>query len=361
MLSSLPKLADRTFILGAFLPTLLFAIALLFEFRDQPLARELLTGLTEKDLGQAAFLLVAVWAVAVVMLMLNRPIYRLLEGYQFPRWLAKWLTSRKRRRLEGSFTEIRVLHDKWAKQGSAFTTTAEFDRYQTLRREAVKWMPSRQSDVLPTRFGNAIRAFEVYPRDNYGADAIVIWPRLICVMPKAFSEQIRDARSQIDFLINCCFFSTVVAALGIARAIYSANWHNLDLHSLGGTLAFIFSVETLWLLWAAGGVIATYLFYRWAWAGVLEWGDLVKSAFDCYLPALAGQLGFELPTTEAERRDFWTSFSQQLIYGRGLDGNAPFHIEKWKQAPSKVTTEQNTKGQSEANEGKQSEANEGED
>jgi hypothetical protein len=58
------------------------------------------------------------------------------------------------------------------------------------------------------------------------------------------------------------------------------------------------------------------------------------SAFDCYLPTLARQLGFEPPTTDADRREFWTTFSQQLIYRREPDGETPFRIEKWKQAQS---------------------------
>src|SRR5262245_50791207 len=215
MLSTLPKLADRTFILCWFLPTLLFAIAVLLEFRDQPLAVALIAGLTKKDLGDAVFLLVAVWIIAVMMLVLNYPLYRFLEGYTLPSPLANWLKSRNQRRLEGHLNEIAALYDKWAKTG---LTTVESDRYQTLRWELATWMPSRLSDVLPTRFGNAIRAFEVYPRDIYGADAIAIWLRLTSVMPKEFSEQIRDARGQVDLLINCCFFSLIITIIGVARA-----------------------------------------------------------------------------------------------------------------------------------------------
>ena len=84
MLSSLPKLADRTFVLGAFLPTLLFAAVLVFLFPEEPFATTCITAAAGRDLGQAAFLLLAVWAVAVVISMLNYPLYRFLEGYTFP-------------------------------------------------------------------------------------------------------------------------------------------------------------------------------------------------------------------------------------------------------------------------------------
>ena len=75
--------------------------------------------------------------------------------------------------------------------------------------------------------------------------------------------------------------------------------------------------------------MASYLFYRWALVGVSHWGELVKSAFDCYLPELATQLGFELPETEERRRRFWTAFSLQITYGRNEDGKSPFNVHEW--------------------------------
>ena len=216
-------------------------------------------------------------------------------------------------------------------------------------------MPSQEGDVLPTRFGNAIKAFEVYPRDIYGADGVVIWLRLASVMPKAFSDQIQDIRSQIDFLINCCLFSAIVGLLGFVRTIYSGNWHDMDLQTVAGIHAFISSTEKHWLIWTAGGAVGTYFFYRWAVTIVPAWGSLVMSAFDCYLPALAGQLGFELPITEAKRRNFWTTLSQQLIYRREPDGKMPFRIEKWKQVQS-TTVGKGVEGGTESQPGKAQES-----
>jgi hypothetical protein len=335
MLSSLPKFADRAFILGEFLPSLLFAVALLFLFHDQQLPKALIEAVTRKDYGVAVYLFLAVWAAAVLLLILNHPLYRFLEGYMFPGRLAEWLKTRNRRDLQSRLREIRALYDKWAELGCEFSEFPEGDRYKTLRSDLVKWMPPLESDILPTRFGNAIRAFEVYPSELYGADIGVIWPRLTSVMPTAFGEQIEDVRSQIDFLVNCCLFSATIAFLGFSRTIYSATWQ--DLHTIVG-----------WFLWAAGGAIATCLFYRLAVTRVPAWGDLVRSAFDCYLPALAEQLGFEVPPTEAKLRTFWWTFSQQLIYGRDPDGKTAFHIEKWKPVQSKsVNTklERGTEGQ----------------
>ena len=351
MLSSLPKLADRSFILGMFLPTLLFAIALLFEFRDQPLASKLIDGLGGNDLGQAIFLLLAVWVVAVLMLVLNHPLYRLLEGYYFPSWLGEWIKSGKRRRFQSDLDQIKLLHEKRvearkAKAEGAFIKSADFYRYQKLRRNLAKWMPSDPEDVLPTDFGNAIRAFEVYPFDIYGADGVVVYSRLTAVIPKAFSEQISDMRNQIDFLLNCWLFSTTIAFLGIVRTAYSAYLQKASLRSIEGISSFIFGKS--WVLWIAGGLVAAVLFYWWARSIVPAWGDLVKSAFDCYLLALSRQMGFDLPASEVARREFWTTFSQQAVYGRGLDGKSPFRIDNWKQlqpVEKPITVEEPTAGE----------------
>jgi hypothetical protein len=328
MLSSLPKLADRNFILGAFLPTLLFAVIALVLFDDTEPAKAWIEGLAAKDIGQAVFLLLGVWVVGVIILMLNHPLYRFLEGYTYPAWIADRLKRRNIKYLTDTLTEIETLHDRWADEDDAFPPS-DLSRYGALRRDIVVWMPSRTSDVLPTRFGNAIKAFEVYPRDVYGADGVTMWLRLSSVVSKSFGDKIEGSRSQIDFLINCCLFSTVISLLGFGRTICSAGWRGVDLYSKNGVLAFISSFELHWLFWGIGGAIAAYGFYRWAVTLVPAWGELVMSAFDCYLPALATQLGFELPKTEEKRRMFWTTLSQQMTYRREPDGILPFNMELW--------------------------------
>jgi hypothetical protein len=322
MLSSLSKLADRSFILGEFLPSLLFIVALLLLFHDQQLPKALIEAVTKKDVVVTGYLLLAVWASAVLLLILNVPLYRFLEGYEpFPGWLADWPKTRNRRQWQSSWMEMTALHDAWVDQGDKFPGPSR-DRYERLRSDFVKRMPPREKEILATRFGNAIRAFEVYPSELYGADGVVIWPRLTSVMPKAFVEQIEDIRSQVDFLVNCCFFSATIAFLGFFRTIYSAIWQ--DRHTTAGFLCA-----------AGGAAILAYYFYQWAVTRVPAWGELVMSAFDCYLPELAEQLGFEPATTDADRKTFWLTFSQQVNYGRDPYGRTPFRIEKWKKAQSK--------------------------
>ena len=330
MLSSLPKLADRAFVLGALLPSLLFGVTVLFLFCDQPPASLIIDAFAGKDIGKAIYLLLALWAFAILISMFNLPLYRFLEGYTFPKWLANLLKRRHRKRLKGAQGEIKALYDLWAEKGPKFPHD-KLERYMTARWNLVQWMPSQEQDILPTRFGNAIRAFEVYSRDIYGAESIVIWLRLVTVLPRSFLQLVQDARSQIDFLVNCCLFSVIISLLGAARLICSADWHKAQLPAHPKFSELIATIEISWVFWIAGGLVAAYFFYVWAVSRVPAWGNLVMSAFDCYLPALAGQLGFNLPKTEAQRRIFWESLSQQLIYGREPNGRLPFRVEDWEQ------------------------------
>jgi hypothetical protein len=88
-------------------------------------------------------------------------------------------------------------------------------------------------------------------------------------------------------LINCCVFSLIISMISVVRLLYSIY--------LEGARASV----GIYLVWFVLGIVFSYSFYILAVSSIPQWGDLVKSAFDCYLPALAERLGFELPKTDA--------------------------------------------------------------
>jgi hypothetical protein len=182
---------------------------------------------------------------------------------------------------------------------------------------------------LPTAFGNAIKAFEVYPRDVYGADGPPIWPRLTTVIPKDFLDQVQDVRSQIDFLVNTCFFSALIAGAALTAMLLEVPWGTLLNPDIGEPHLFLRTVSWTKCTWAFIASVVSWGCYRWAVTRVPAWGDLVMTAFDCYLLDLAAKLGFAPPSTNDGRTAFWTSFSQMLVYRRDPDGRLPFLVEDW--------------------------------
>src|SRR3712207_4759811 len=108
MLSTLPKLADKEFIIGFFLPSLLAAFAAAWAFPDitalEPLRA---SATTETQLPDLAYSVLGVWFFAVLLMVANHTLFRLLEGDLAPiSWLVplrawhKWRFGRLQTRYD---------------------------------------------------------------------------------------------------------------------------------------------------------------------------------------------------------------------------------------------------------------------
>jgi hypothetical protein len=177
--------------------------------------------------------------------------------------------------------------------------------------------PSDIDLVLPTRFGNVIRAFETYALVNYNLDSIPGWVRLQGIMPKDSRAMVDDARTEVDFFVNLWLFAVLFVLIALFRCI--------------GKVFFLYAdplrlLEEAWgfALAAAMGGLACWLAYEGAIDRARAWGETVKSSFDLYLPTLAGKLGYELPATGNDRRIFWDAVNSSFLY------QEPIKPEDWK-------------------------------
>jgi hypothetical protein len=290
--ASLAKILDKAFVLGYVLPALLFATALLAEFGCPAWLGDACDATGKNPFAQLTYAVLGVYVLAVLLLALNYALYRILEGYVPPVTWFPWCQAHQERRFHRLKKEIKAL--------------GKDPRGDFLLWEFRKKYPTEISDVLPTAFGNAIRAFEVYPRDTYGADSISVWPRLLAVIPARFQALIDEAKALVDLCVNLCLLSAVIL-----------------LSSIGRTAADVYRAQVspavldvrLPVAAACISVLAAFTAYRFAVMLVPDWGEQVKSAFDCYLGTLAKQLGYALPPTRKERKKFWEAFSQMILYG----------------------------------------------
>jgi hypothetical protein len=147
---------------------------------------------------------------------------------------------------------------------------------------------------LPTRFGNKIRAFEIYPFVIYGLDAIPGWSRLLAVIPAVYRQTIDDSKAQVDFWVNVLFGS----------------WLTLFLY---GALAVAHRAAPQPWLPALALVVAWFSSYG-ARQAVGEWGSLVMSAFDLFRADLCKNLGLKMPPSIHEEREMWVLMSQVMVY-----------------------------------------------
>jgi hypothetical protein len=176
------------------------------------------------------------------------------------------------------------------------------------RSALVDRFPHEPGLVLPTRFGNTLRAFEVYSNVVYGLDAVPAWPRLAAIIPSKLGDQIEEAQANVSFWLNLWLGGLILAAIEVGWA-----WLG-DIPCWRGA-------------WAVA-LGASYLFAKCASATAQEWGEYVKSAFDLHRHDLATQLGLAYERSIEDERDMWRTVSRMMIY---RDADAAKALDKYRQ------------------------------
>jgi hypothetical protein len=330
VIDSATKLFDKSFVIGYFLPTLLFTgvvrwlWAPFFGCPEADLCKSLnpLGGLEK-----ATVFTVLAWFLAILLSLWNYQLVRFLEGYSWPpliRELGKRAQRRRFRSLCALDEETRKRRDQFKTQLAKLESSGVVDQQSTSQlrkqlrsaqdaysksgRRLRDEFPPREEFVLPTSFGNRVRAFESYPKAVYGADAIAVWRRLLLVASENARTAVDEAQANVNFWINTGFLAVVVALfslLTIAASLFAGRAPGADTWKWAGVLSAAVAV-------AVGG-------YYFARERISGWSGAVKAVFDCYLPELAKQLGYELPNDHSERRKFWEMINVMILYQDPLD------------------------------------------
>ena len=295
MFGELPKLFDRNFAMAFFLPVVLF-IGLIAEIASRFDKGVSLITTLEADLIVGATLLgVVSWLGGIFLLVTNRGLYRFLEGY------GKWnplkvfgrFEKRYYNRLSKVLSELDDQYSACIDADKVFPAESQARRSK-LMEELVQRFPDKEELMLPTPFGNTLRAFETYPRKMYGIESIYGWSRLLAIIPKEFRELMDNAKTQVDFWVNIGFLSILLLLEYAGLAIYTR------------------SLEAWWIP-VLIFVMAVFS-PNFARNSAVEWGDYVKSAFDVFAPKLRETLGIPTPTNRELEKEQWTRFSQAIIY-----------------------------------------------
>lgn len=321
MLGTLPKLVDKNFVIGFILPILIGALAIIGLLNDIAPFSTVYSSLNTDLFAKLTVFAVTLWGLAIVLMLVNYTFYRLLEGYIGPFNRASW-RKRMRANFKKQSDSLEATYRIVTNNQAIVSNDLKRDYYAAVRRFNERW-PSRRRLVLPTRFGNVICSAETYALEVYGVDSIAVWPRMQALFSKDFQALVDDARAQIDFFINLWVFSVLFAAIAIARIVYA-------LYSTWPALEKVSEHAAVWGfgVGAIGAVLLAWGSYEGATERAGAWGELVRSAFDLYLSALANQLGYELPPAEADRRIFWGAINSAFLYQRPLP-------EKWRAVADK--------------------------
>ena len=285
MFTEINKLFGRDFVVGFFVPAIVLVAGTMAELHAFQIQQDWLKIESNEPLKDTTFLALVTLGVALLLMGVNRLIFRMLEGY--------WFFDVGSRLNQLQLWSFRKLNRRVATLRQKGTEAARQEFNRLMYKRAMHF-PSQAGQVMCTAFGNSVRAFEDYPRVMYGFESINGWSRLNAALSKDFREILSNMRAGTDLWVNMWFAGLFLTAEFFALARVRPRGANY----------WIPAVTILVALAAS----------RQARISAERWGEWVKAAFDVYLPKLCSQLGYERPLDPKKEREFWRTFSQAIVY-----------------------------------------------
>jgi hypothetical protein len=219
--------------------------------------------------------------IAFCLNALSTPLYRILEGYLlWPGWLQRWCKDRQRER------KNRLKQDL---SGTGWKRDLAIER--------LAYYPLDDDQVVPTRFGNALRAFETYGASRFNLDSQTLWYELCAVVPKYLQDKEEDPRSEVDFFVASVYLSIILCIVALVAAVEQ----QLDQE----------------LLVVAVLAFAVMLVCRWMLVRVTrDWSLAVQGIVNVGRKKLAATLGLQLPSNLEAERLMWGCLTEFVFYGR---------------------------------------------
>lgn len=295
MFGELPKLFDRNFAVGFFLPIAVFMSLTEWILVPYGIGIDVRAFFETNLLVGTTVLGLLTWVGGIILLAINRDLYRLAEGYGTynPLRLLVWLEKLRYFRISKELRKVEEKYQEYIEAKKEFPIKLQTNRNELIRKLAEEF-PDKEEFILPTPFGNVVRSFEDYPRVMYGFDAMDAWGRLLTVIPKDYLALIDSAKAQVDFWINLGVVAVVILIEYVALIVATHRYLNPS------TILFL----------ALVGIITQVR----AVSSAREWGDFVKSAFDVYRFKLLESLGVALPNDRDEEKALWSQYSQAILY-----------------------------------------------
>ncbi|MDE3110840.1 MAG: hypothetical protein KGL02_12980 [Acidobacteriota bacterium] len=236
--------------------------------------------------GEASSWLVgASLVLGILLYALSMPLYRLLEGYSWPRPLRVWAVAQQRAHVDDLRNRIAqpVAGQEWERG---------------LLQEKLARYPTDVMQIAPTRLGNALRAFETYGVSRFNLDSQTFWTELRTIVPQQLASEIDLTRCFVDFFVAIIYLDLGFSVIALATIIschafqFSANWF----------LVFL-------------PILISYFAYRMALVASSSWSASVQALVNIGRKPLAESLGIQLPSTLSAERDMWGNLVRFVYFG----------------------------------------------
>lgn len=293
-LTNITGVLSRYFVLGFYVPAFftLVALAQLLTADFQPRAFEDIEKRSDEVLvlGGVALL------VGLVLLGLRYPITRLLEGYPLVLGPMKGLARPLVWLQEKSYDRLKDKRDDKSRSSAERTAAA---------RMLDRRFHDNRDKLLPTRFGNAYRAFEYHSYKRWGLDHIAAWPRVDALLGDQERDLHTNAASDVAFFVNSVLGAFAVGVLLVADGLTNEWAHG-------------------WWAYVLPFVIA-YLIYRAAVGAAERVGTERRVSVDLHRLELYDRLGVRAPRSFTDEKTVVTpAVNRSLLWGEPI----PDHLAK---------------------------------
>jgi len=277
---------SRAFVVGYFIPAFIALIVLQLSVSDDALPK----GYTRYS--ETTELTIAGATAVVLGLLLSGlhvPVLRLFEGY--PLKNSKLLRPVCKLALE-------VQQRRFDPLRKAATSPIRSKERSNAIRELDRHWPAEASQLLPTRFGNTLKAFERHPRHRYNLNGVAAYPRIAALLTEAERELATEARTDVAFFINGALLTVVVGLYVLIDSVWHGWWDS-------GYILLALFLPLLVYLSAYQGAIQ---------AGT-RWGLAVRASFDLHRLELYERMGLRHPVDPAEEHELAEGLNRCLVYG----------------------------------------------
>jgi len=322
----LEKLGSN-FLVSAMIPSLALVIAsiLMFDpilhiaaaFKDPEGTPQLIS------LGLIVFILTVI--IGFTLTALNTYILKMFEGYIiFPpiKFLYNKTLRIHRQKARNLMTQRESLKKEYQHLIASVESDpslvdqldAVLDEHQRVASQYDQDYPANLNDVLPTQFGNTLRAAEDHALQRYGFDGPTLWPRLTHVIPDSYKATIDSTRNELSFLVNMSILSFIFSIL-----CFLAIFHVMaNTHVVSGNLAVFLAfagVVAKYFIAAAFGLVCFGFFYNASIISLSSFALTIRASFDLFRLNLLKQLELIRPKNFDEEFDTWSNLNELITLG----------------------------------------------
>lgn len=322
----LEKLGSN-FLVSAMVPSLALIVASILVFDPIIQVTNLFTQNNAYQLvGFGLLLFILTVIIGFTLTALNTYILKIFEGYAFfhrlPPIYKLMLKAKLNKARDLSFQRdfykrrISILENSFTQTDRTKRKIKDFrSKYYSTASHYDQSYPQKINEILPTEFGNILKASEQYTNTRYGFDGVTFWPRILQVVPASYQINIEETRNELSFLVNMSVLAVLFFIFSVIAIFYTLA------HPPTGLTGSDLLLQVF--LNAAGYGIAGFIsltvnqfFYKASIYSVRSFGAMIRSTYDLFRLDLLKQFKLKMPKDSIEEWDAWKNLNEFIVLGR---------------------------------------------